>query len=79
MPHKKLSINILLIYLILFKAGGKSVPFISYKYPATFDQDTFSASVTQFCFPDINQFPTEVMPRLAFYTNHNRKIIDNYL
>ena len=46
--------------------GGKSVPFISYKYPATFDQDTFSASVTQFCFPDINQFPTEVMPREAF-------------
>ena len=43
-------------------AGGKNVPFISYRYPQLFEVDPFSASVTQFCFPDINKFPATVMP-----------------
>lgn len=46
--------------------GGKNVPFISYRFPSLFEQDPFSASVTQFCFPDINKFPAVAMPKEIF-------------
>mmetsp|Transcript_18400 Transcript_18400/g.71098 ORF Transcript_18400/g.71098 Transcript_18400/m.71098 type:complete len:729 (-) Transcript_18400:243-2429(-) len=45
---------------------GKTAPFISFRHPQLFESDPFSASVTQFCFPDINQFPTEHMPSETF-------------
>ena len=43
--------------------GGKNAPFISYRYPSLFEQDPFTASVTQFCFPDMNHFPTDHMDK----------------
>lgn len=46
--------------------GGKNAPFISYRYPSLFEQDPFTASVTQFCFPDMNHFPTDHMENEAF-------------
>lgn len=42
---------------------GKNVPFISYRYPSLFEVDPFSASVTQFCFPDMEKFPAVAMPK----------------
>jgi hypothetical protein len=47
------------------KTAQGNTPFISYRYPQRFEeeQDPFASSVTQFCFPDSNQFPIAEMPK----------------
>ena len=66
------------MYFILYLlrnpvADGKNTPFVSYRYPSlqtdqvNDETDAFSHPVTQFCFPDINQFPTETMERYGSF------------
>jgi len=58
--------DLLLVVELQLGDKGQNVPFISYRYPSLFEVDPFSASVTQFCFPDIGKFPTVAMPKETF-------------
>ena len=60
---KNFKIWLSLVSKLSYRIFIANVPFISYKYPKTFEEDSFSNSVTQFCFPDMDKFPTTVMPK----------------
>lgn len=66
MGGEKKFFDFVLVVELQEEQDGKTAPFISFRNPQLFESDPFSASVTQFCFPDINQFPTEHMPSETF-------------
>jgi hypothetical protein len=46
-----------------FAEKGVVEPFVGYRFPKSSCDDRFVASVIQFCFPDISDFPKETMER----------------
>lgn len=58
--------DVVLVVELQEEADGAVNPFISYRFPQLFEKDPFSASVTQFCFPDKEEFPTERMQSEVF-------------
>mmetsp|Transcript_1460 Transcript_1460/g.1861 ORF Transcript_1460/g.1861 Transcript_1460/m.1861 type:complete len:633 (-) Transcript_1460:56-1954(-) len=58
--------DLVLVVELQQESNGKNAPFISYRYPSLFEVDPFSASVTQFCFPDMEKFPAVAMPKEIF-------------